>query len=894
MLLTKTPLLLSLVIATYASAYPQAHDSGNSLKAETLHCAKELSCFLRSESLEQTVKIRGDWLIFWKQLLTPKQFEAALQKSGREIRTLSLSFVQDFSDVAKDGHGYITVQKELIFEKSQNIAMFFPTTSSARKVWLNDNLILEQGVVGRSFEEETLGTKSESIRTFAHAGVNKLTIQISNFHHFYGGHTRNIIIGTPSQIDLLMNKMTTNDALSIGAILIMTFYHLYLWIIRRTDMGSLFFSFFCASIGIRSIAMGGAQLLHQFINGSEGVLLRVKLEYFGFSFGALMIGMFMHSQFYKEYNKWVATIGGVPFGVWTLVIIFTSPNFFPKWLTFFQFWTVGFGIVGILALILAILRKRDGAGLSLLGFGIFFVCVTHDILRALGTIESSMEITQLGLFMFLFFQSTILAYRFNKSFIKLDHAEREIRSLNLSLEKKVEERTKQINTILSNVQSGFLIISENCIIQPGFTQSCHELLDVEITLGISCIKYFQTNPRDEELFRSAVIQTFHDIMPESVNLAQIPNRMKSRNNRILSILYSVIRDNETKKVDGILLTINDASSLVQAEEQVMKSQIIVKILQNKASFDGFVQDFEKNCTLALKLLIENSQPGVRSILHTLKGNVATFGFKRTVDLIHQIEDKVTISTKDISVIKDSLMSSIDEFKEILDFNQESKILIPRNEVMQYIALMKKSSDKKIASTIINNLSKHTLAKAKEILGPIEDMVSVMGERLEKEIQLDFRGKNCPINQEHTEVVRNVIHLIRNSIDHGIEESYHRHPKDSTGHIYLVFNRFDSEMKIEIADDGKGIDTHYLYQLAVERKIIDIKEMSESDKENLIFHPGLSTTIKNTDLSGRGIGMYSIKKAIDEVGGKITVENRPLQGCTFLITLPFKKDIQLAI
>lgn len=887
MTLSKLSLYCILQSAVALHAYSGDEETKSDIAKDS--CSQQISCKISQKNLETIADISGLWLVHWKKLYTPKELEQGIEG---EIINMDEDLYKTFEEASSDGHGFLTMQKELIFEKAQTIGLYLANSASARNVWINDELVIQRGFVASSQDEEVFAIKNEYVNIKVRKGINKVTIQMSNFHHYRGGGARHSQLMTSTKLEETLKSRTISDALSIGAILIMSFYHLFLWFIRKKDMGSFFFALFCLSVGTRALAMGGSQLIFNFIDPSWGAPILVKFEFFGFAFGSFSLVCFFYTQFYKEFKKWTAVVMGTPYLLWTLLILTTTANIFPRFLSFFQFWTLVSQCVAILCIILAMKRRRDGAGLSLTGFLLFSLCVTHDILRNLGKINSAVEISQFGMFTFLFFQSTILAYRFNKSFIKLDQAEKEIRLLNQDLEKKVEQRTQQINTILTNVQSGFLIISEDCIIQPGFTESCHGLLGAKVQNGVSCFHYFKAKSREADLFKSAVAQTFTDRMPESVNLAQIPNRINGQNNRVLSILYSVIRDRANNMVTGILLTINDASSLVKAEQQVVKSKIIVKILQNKTSFDCFVQDFRKHCQMASNFVNKSFQKEARSILHTLKGNAATFGFQDTVDVIHMVEEESSINPSDIDLIKDSLLNAIDEFNDIIDIDQGDRISIPKKDIEEYIARISQSSDEILSHYMTQELSNHTLPKAKQILGPIEDMVSNLSYALEKEIRFKFTGKDCPINQEHVDVVRNMIHLIRNAVDHGIEEVYERNQKDPTGTIHLSFLRNDSSLRIEVRDDGKGIDTERLSQVALENAITE-KLSSEEERLNLIFHPGLSSKDRGTKISGRGIGLHAVKQAVIEVGGTITVLNNPPKGCNFIIVLPFTPDVSLA-
>ena len=120
------------------------------------------------------------------------------------------------------------------------------------------------------------------------------------------------------------------------------------------------------------------------------------------------------------------------------------------------------------------------------------------------------------------------------------------------------------------------------------------------------------------------------------------------------------------------------------------------------------------------------------------------------------------------------------------------------------------------------------------------------------------------------------HLVRNSADHGIEPPAERAAagKPATGTITLKAYHAAGQVNIEIADDGRGLNTEKILNKALEKGLVtpeQAKSMSEKEKAQLIFLPGLSTAEKVTDVSGRGVGMDVVKSNLDQLGGQVDIE-----------------------
>jgi len=176
------------------------------------------------------------------------------------------------------------------------------------------------------------------------------------------------------------------------------------------------------------------------------------------------------------------------------------------------------------------------------------------------------------------------------------------------------------------------------------------------------------------------------------------------------------------------------------------------------------------------------------------------------------------------------------------------------------------------------------------------MVRDLAKARKKSIELVISGEDTELDKALVEEIGDpLIHIIRNSIDHGIEETEVRKAqgKDPQGKVYLSAFQEGNHIAIQIKDDGKGLDVEAIKRKAIERGILD-QERSESisDKEamQLIFAPGLSTAKQVTDISGRGVGMDVVKTNIQKLNGIIDIDSELGMGTV----ITFKVPLTLAI
>ncbi len=159
----------------------------------------------------------------------------------------------------------------------------------------------------------------------------------------------------------------------------------------------------------------------------------------------------------------------------------------------------------------------------------------------------------------------------------------------------------------------------------------------------------------------------------------------------------------------------------------------------------------------------------------------------------------------------------------------------------------------------------------------------------KAIDFITSGKETEVDRNLVDIINDALmHMVRNSVDHGIEPSEVRKQagKPEKGRVVLSAFHSGGNVVIEIKDDGKGLDRPKIVKKAIEKGLIKSDEnMSDSDVFNLVFLPGFSTADQITDISGRGVGMDVVKTSIESLRGRIDITSMPGNGCCFSIKVP---------
>ncbi|MCK9372745.1 MAG: response regulator [Sulfuricurvum sp.] len=215
-----------------------------------------------------------------------------------------------------------------------------------------------------------------------------------------------------------------------------------------------------------------------------------------------------------------------------------------------------------------------------------------------------------------------------------------------------------------------------------------------------------------------------------------------------------------------------------------------------------------------------------------------------------------------------------------------------NQVVSIVSLV--TTDLQIA------VMKTRMLPIGKVFNKFPRMIRDLSRELNKKIELEITGEDTELDKSIVEEIGDpLVHIIRNSCDHGIETPQVRLAagKEETGTIRLKAYHEGNHIVIQIIDDGKGLDIEMLKSKSVEKGIITEKEadmMSEKEAFGLIFRPGFSTAAQVTSVSGRGVGMDVVKTNIEKLNGMIDIDSELGQGTSMKLKIPLTLAIIQAL
>lgn len=347
--------------------------------------------------------------------------------------------------------------------------------------------------------------------------------------------------------------------------------------------------------------------------------------------------------------------------------------------------------------------------------------------------------------------------------------------------------------------------------------------------------------------------------------------------------------------------IKSVPNVEQLEEEQFDNEFVVTIVTHDSIEDiekkvMKVSEIEKVTVVPLKISDlkkvnnEDSSDEQKNVSQNVEGQKKkeASSAKKTTD------KKITLSNKTIRVNIERLDALMNLFEElVIDRGRLDQIAKELNhqELSETVEKM---------SRVTNDLQSVVLTMrmvpVEAVFNRFPKMVRSLSRELGKKIHLQIIGQETELDRTVIDEIGDpLVHLLRNSVDHGIEmpEERLRKGKPEEGTIQLKAYHSGNHVFIEITDDGAGINREKVARKAVEKGIITEEQMNQlTDKEifNLILTSGFSTADKISDISGRGVGLDVVKNTIESLGGTISVHSEENVGTTFLIQLPLTLSI----
>ncbi len=509
---------------------------------------------------------------------------------------------------------------------------------------------------------------------------------------------------------------------------------------------------------------------------------------------------------------------------------------------------------------------------------------------------------------------------------ELRSAQIELKDYSENLEKKVEERTLELNSantfmnaMINSLEQGLFVFNESGECLPIFTKACERIYKQNPS-GKKIWDVINLPIGKEEEVEYWSRNIFKSLIPYVDFVKLGPSNFVNSDGRYFELEYFPMK-NEKGKLNGIVTVATDKTdelnAQAKAEKERKNAEMILKITKNRDHFFQFIADCKKlirDLRISFKnISIENYNMDIEGVfrsIHSMKGGASMFSVLKLETIGHEFEDYLSMvrkkSKKEIiseipkfkkflEQLNEQLLISIDDCKVFLGDSIETgeKVVELSVDDLKNFSLRLENSFGDRSNIIVKEYNKIFLFRPiASLFSGYNDLVIDLSRRQNKSVSnIKFINGDLRVDPERfNEFIQSLVHVFRNIIYHGIEEVEERKiiGKDPEGCLEVIFKvekaGKNSFLKISIKDDGRGIDPD-----VIRSKLKGSNSKSiESDHEVIqhIFDMGFSTSDSVDILAGRGVGMNAALQEVKELNGEIYVESQVGKWTRFFITIPF--------
>jgi two-component system chemotaxis sensor kinase CheA len=530
-----------------------------------------------------------------------------------------------------------------------------------------------------------------------------------------------------------------------------------------------------------------------------------------------------------------------------------------------------------------------------------------------------------------------------------------IEEQNRTLEEKILQRTAElrqktndIQTMLQNMPQGILTVVQGAVIHPEYSAYLEQIFETRDIAGQKLMNLVFTNTNLGSDVLSQVEAAADACIGEDkmnfgfnshVFVTEFDKIMPNGKAKSLELSWSPIC-NEDDVCEKLMLCVRDVTELkalaAEAGQQKRELEMIGQILAvNQEKFHQFIDSSGEFIQKNQEIIEKTDAKDMEAIgllfrnMHTIKGNARTYGLLQLTNTVHETEQTYDNLRKNTEVpwdkeqLLDQLKQAANAVREYAKVNEvklgrkgpgrrggvEKYLMVQKNDIEFLIDGLEKVDQKTPAEKdelfrrVLGTLKRIGTEKMDDVLAGVVDSLPSLAKELGKEppaVVID--DGHILVPNQISDLLRNVfMHLMRNSMDHGIETAENRmaQGKPPAGNIALNLSLSNGRLWLKLRDDGKGLDLDAIRRKALAMGMVqEDQPMSPEQLAQLVFASGFSTAAEVTEISGRGVGMDAVKGFVEREGGTIELQfigedkGTGLRAFETVISLPEKFAVHL--
>ncbi len=472
---------------------------------------------------------------------------------------------------------------------------------------------------------------------------------------------------------------------------------------------------------------------------------------------------------------------------------------------------------------------------------------------------------------------------------------------------EIQDLMNQQRAMLNSLQEGFLLFNKDgrCENEGSKSAATHFCADPR---GQGLWDLLSQSKKQESDTRRWLSFLFEK--PDSFEVIKTlgPIQFKNAHNREIALDYFPFEDGNTEVMTKMVVVTRDVTDIQHAEEmakrETAKSELIIKLMKNRAQFGLWIEQIAS--------LLDEAQSYARNPahrdqlmrqLHSLKGIFGLLGMQSQATKVHEMESVVVdegYASGNQEILENLLskLNSVDsefhqlleEFKEYLsggDLNSND-LTLSEVDVKDLMAQLQTLGASAEVVTCIAKYFHHVAIET--VLQPYQSMFSNLANKQGKKVQpFQWTGVRARVPiAKFRPFLLSLVHVVRNSVDHGIEtcEERVRVGKPEAARLSWKTELGSGTLTLKVRDDGRGIDVDKIRKKVKDKGISVPEGLTEEDfLIAVLFSDGFSTRDQVSEISGRGVGLSAVKEELEKLGGHLRLRNFPGQGLEFSFYIP---------
>lgn len=397
------------------------------------------------------VKLDGSWR-FYRQHFTHS-------KPGYDAEYVDAAFIQVPGDWKHAEYG--TYQLTLLISeelKDKSLGLYIPSVATAYSLWIDDEYQLSNGTIAPVIEEVIPVNYARTVYFEPRDTTIELTIEVANFVQRKGGLWEAIHIGLADDIALLKEKRIAIELSIVGALFMMGIYNIFIYFLRRRIIYPLYLGVLCLLFAARTLLIGETFMIRLF--PAFPWELQVKVEYLPIVVGVYLLVKYVNHAYPMSRLRYFEKVVAVISLVFALVVLATPAKVYTQYLSLFVAVILAcLGYIGY-AFWRAYQEKRVAASFTFFCYNLLILSTINDALYFMNVIHTGSFLSA-GFLFFLTSQTFVHAVRFSEANMQVERLSKNLKELNLSLEKKVDERTVELSGLYERLQGLYAKLSKS-------------------------------------------------------------------------------------------------------------------------------------------------------------------------------------------------------------------------------------------------------------------------------------------------------------------------------------------------------------------------------------------------------------------------------------------------